>query len=96
MTISFVFIVVFLVIQICGKIWQAQVAFCVKSCVELNLPRHPPSSLLCTLVWDGLLPRWFQVVDGTGIMRNGMFFCGGAHDAHHIIHPAPGSQRRSP
>jgi hypothetical protein len=75
MAISFVFLVVFLVIQTCGKIWCAQLALCVESCVVLD--HTPGSSLLCALACNALVPPWFGIVDGAANMRNGTLFARG-------------------
>ncbi len=88
MPISFVFLVIFLVIQTCGKMWCSQVASCVGSCVVLNLPcqhpllssLHPCMQLPCAaVVWDC---GWHREHEEWHTL------CRGAHDAHQVVCPA--------
>ncbi len=88
MPISFVFLVTFLVIQTCGKIWRSQVDFCVKSCVVLDLPHsHPLLSSLhpcmqqpcATMVWD--CGRHGEHEERHTLYR-------GAHGTICVVHPA--------
>jgi hypothetical protein len=86
MAISFVFVVIFLVIQTCGKVQRTQVAFCVKSCVVLN---HTPCllSFLHSCVQHPCAPIvWDRGWHGEHAERHAL--CQGAHDTHPPIHLA--------
>ncbi len=85
MPTSFVFLVVFLIIQTYGTIWRTQIAFYVESCAVLNLPcPHPLLSSLCPCMqrpcaamvqyhgWHREHEEWHAL-------------CWGAHDAHCLI-----------